>query len=59
MKKQLLFTTFLLCALTLTVFTALVPIQVYGASTDAKILSYSWYQAPTNDLAAYVGDLIL
>ena len=59
MKKQLLFTTFLLCALTLTVFTALVPIQVYGASTDAKILSYSWYQAPTNDLAAYVGDLIV
>ncbi len=61
MKKQLLFTTFLLCALalTLTVFTALVPIQVYGASTDAKILSYSWYQTPTNDLAAYIGDLIV
>jgi hypothetical protein len=32
---------------------------VNGASSDAKILSYSWYQAPTNELATYVGDLIV
>ncbi|MDR2707461.1 MAG: FxLYD domain-containing protein [Nitrososphaerota archaeon] len=59
MKKQSLLLTFMLCVLTLTCFTALTLVPVNGASSDAKILSYSWYQAPTNELAAYVGDLIV
>jgi hypothetical protein len=49
----------MLCVLTLTCFTVLAPVQVNGASSDAKVLSYSWYQASTNELAAYVGDLIV
>jgi hypothetical protein len=50
---------FMLCVLVLTSFTALISTQVNGASTDAKVLSVSWYQAPTTDFAAYIGDLIV
>jgi len=59
LKKRSIFITLLLCVLTLNCFTALTITQTNGASSDAKILSYSWYQAPTNDLATYVGDLIV
>ncbi|MGD6808829.1 MAG: FxLYD domain-containing protein [Candidatus Bathyarchaeia archaeon] len=57
MKKQLL-TIILLCALTLTGFTALSTVHVNAATTDADILSYSWYVAPTSDMATYAGDLV-
>jgi len=58
MKRQLLM-TFLLCALALTGFTMLPAMQVSGASADAKILSYSWYVAATDDMATYAGDLVV
>ncbi|MGD6934549.1 MAG: FxLYD domain-containing protein [Candidatus Bathyarchaeia archaeon] len=58
MKKQLL-TLILLCALTLTCFTALSSVQVKADSSDVKILSYSWYAAPTNDMATNAGDLVV
>ena len=49
-----------MCTLTLTCFISLSSVQVNGApSGAAKILSHSWYQAPTNEIAAYVGDLIV
>ncbi len=58
MKKQLL-TIILLCALTLTGFTALTTIQVNADSSDAKILSYSWYAAPNDVVATNTGDLVV
>jgi hypothetical protein len=58
MKKQLL-TIILLCALTLTSFTALTMAPVNADSSDAEILSYTWYAAPNNNLATYAGDLVV
>jgi hypothetical protein len=47
-----------MCALTLTGFTALTTNPAYAASSDVQILSYSWYVAPSNEMAAYQGDLV-
>jgi hypothetical protein len=58
-KRHLFIVAFLLCVLTLSYFTALITVQVNGAASDAKILSHTWYQAPTNELAMYEGDLIV
>ncbi len=58
MKKQLL-TIILLCALTLTCFTTLSTVHVNADSSDVQILSYSWYAAPTDDMATNAGDLVV
>jgi flagellar basal body-associated protein FliL len=58
MKKQLL-TIILLCALALTSFTALTMAPVNADSSDAEILSYTWYAALNNNLATYAGDLVV
>jgi flagellar basal body-associated protein FliL len=58
MKKQLI-TIILICALTLTGFTALTMAPVNADSSDAEILSYTWYAASNNNLATYAGDLVV
>ncbi len=57
-KKQILTLT-LLCTLTLTLFNASYTVPVKAATSDAKILSYSWYVATNNVLAIYSGDLVV
>jgi hypothetical protein len=58
MKKQLL-TIILLVTLALTGFTALSTTQVKASTSDAKILSYSWYLSTNDLMATYAGDLVV
>jgi len=57
MKKQVLLIPVLLSILALSGFTMLLTSQVNGASSDAKVLSYSWYTVTTNDDAKTVREI--
>jgi hypothetical protein len=57
LKKML--TTFVVVALFLSVFSTLPKTSVRADTSEAEVLSYSWYVAPANTvLAQYTGDLI-
>ncbi len=56
LKKTIV--TIILVGLILTSFSVLSVPHVEAQSSDVKILSYSWYTAPTSILAEYVGDLV-
>jgi len=58
MKKQILI-LILLCNLTLAFFTTLSTVPVKADTSDAKVLSYSWYVADNNVLAKYSGDIVV
>jgi len=57
MKHQQVLTSILLGILVLSCFTGIISTQVNGASSDAKVLSYSWYTVTTNDDAKTVREI--
>ena len=57
MKK--IITAVILVALILAAFNALSAPRVKAQTSEAKVLSYTWYAAPADTtLAEYVGDLV-
>jgi len=58
MKKQIL-TILILCALTLTSFSALSPMEVNAAASDGSVLSYTWHVSTADEKAVNVGSLVV
>ena len=59
MNKKIV-TSIILCSLALSLCSVLVASSVRADSSEAKILSYSWYVAGSNnELASYPGDLVV
>ena len=58
MRRHVLALT-ILCILTITGFTALLTVPTNAATSEAKVLSYSWYLAPYGGNAVNEGDLVV
>ena len=58
MRRHVLALT-ILCILIITGFTALLTVPTNAATSDAKVLSYSWYLAPYGGNAVNEGDLVV